>query len=370
MADSDSPIDSIEAVLPCADLDAALAFFLDELGFRLDRIFPADAPRTAIVSLNGFCVRLEASLDAASPKLRLLSDDKQFVQRALAGSFSPDDLPLDFALRAPPLDMPPLRSMLVVEQGGDSAEWGTGRAGMQYRDLVPGRMGGRFIASHIRIPVGGPVPDYVHHHHVRFQMIYCYRGWVRVVYEDQGEPFVMRAGDCVLQPPHIRHRVLECSDAFEVVEIGCPAEHETLVDHDLPLPNENIDPDREYSGQSFVFHQAANAEFAAPRGDGFEARDTGIAKATHGEASVAVIRPAAGFSPQFLAHDAEFLFRFVLQGSLEMEPSNGDPLSLGATDAFVIPAGMPVALRNPSDDLQMLEVALPADYQSNPAEVD
>jgi quercetin dioxygenase-like cupin family protein len=40
-------------------------------------------------------------------------------------------------------------------------------------------------------------------------MIYCHRGWVRVVYEDQGEPFVMHPGDCVLQPPGIRHRVLE-----------------------------------------------------------------------------------------------------------------------------------------------------------------
>lgn len=370
MAESDSPIDSIEAVLPCADLDAALAFFLDELGFRLDRIFPADAPRTAIVSLNGFCVRLETGRDSGSPKLRLLSDDAQFVQRALAGSFLPDDLPLDFALKAPSLDMPPLRSMLVVEQGGDTAEWGTGRAGMQYRDLVPGRVGGRFIASHIRIPVGGPVPDYVHHHHVRFQMIYCYRGWVRVVYEDQGEPFVMRAGDCVLQPPHIRHRVLECSDAFEVVEIGCPAEHETLVDHDMPLPNDTVDTDREYSGQSFVFHQAANADFLRSRDDGFEAQDTGIAKATHGEASVAVIRPAADFLSRFSAHDAEFLFRFVLQGSVDLETANGEPMSLRATDAFVVPAGLPAALRNPSDDLQMLEVALPADYQAEKTEDD
>ncbi len=61
----------------------------------------------------------------------------------------------------------------------------------------------------------GPVPDYVH-----FQMIYCYKGWVRVVYEDQGEPFVMNAGDCVLQPPEIRHRVLECSVDLGVVQIS------------------------------------------------------------------------------------------------------------------------------------------------------
>ena len=75
---------------------------------------------------------------------------------------------------------------------------------MYYRDLIPGRYGGRFIASHIRIPAGGPVPDYVHHHSVEFQLIFCVNGWVRVAYEDQGEPMVLNPGDCFLQPPHIR----------------------------------------------------------------------------------------------------------------------------------------------------------------------
>ena len=61
-----------------------------------------------------------------------------------------------------------------------------------------------------------------------------------MVYEDQGPPFLMRAGDGVLQPPHIRHRVLECSDGFEVIEIGAPTEHATLVDHDMALPTEQL----------------------------------------------------------------------------------------------------------------------------------
>ena len=108
---------------------------------------------------------------------------------------------------------------------------------MLYRDLIPGRLGGRYIASHITIPEGGPVADWVHYHRVAFQMIYVRRGWVRVVYEDQGEPFVMHAGDLVLQPPEIRHRVLESSPGLEVIEIGCPALHETLADHELELPN-------------------------------------------------------------------------------------------------------------------------------------
>ena len=107
---------------------------------------------------------------------------------------------------------------------------------MVYRDLLPEREGGRFIASHITIADGGPVPDYVHHHDIRFQVIHCVRGWVRVVYEDQGEPFTMHAGDTVLQPPHIRHRVLESSPGLEVFEVTAPAEHPTFVEHDITLP--------------------------------------------------------------------------------------------------------------------------------------
>ena len=70
------------------------------------------------------------------------------------------------------------------------------------------RLGGSIIASHIRIPDGGPVPDMVHYHTVGFQLIYCYKGWVDVLYEDQGNEMMrLSAGDCVIQPPEIRHRV-------------------------------------------------------------------------------------------------------------------------------------------------------------------
>ena len=119
---------------------------------------------------------------------------------------------------------------------------------MRYRDLIPDRWGGSFVASHITIPEGGPVPDYVHFHKVRFQMIFVKSGWVRLVYEDQGDPFVMVAGDCVLQPPEIRHRVLESSPGLEVIEIGCPALHETIADWSLALPNGRGEAARAWDG--------------------------------------------------------------------------------------------------------------------------
>jgi len=39
-----------EIVLPCTDIKDTLDFFTGKLGFRIDMIYPADAPRIAIVS--------------------------------------------------------------------------------------------------------------------------------------------------------------------------------------------------------------------------------------------------------------------------------------------------------------------------------
>jgi quercetin dioxygenase-like cupin family protein len=267
-----------EIALACGDLDAAIAFYTDAFGFRLDMIKPADAPRVALMSGDGVVLRLEAEGGA------------------------PD----------------------------------VGRAGMIYRDLIPGRLDGRVIASHIRIPGGGPVPDYVHYHRVRFQMIYCRRGWVRVVYEDQGAPFVMHEGDCVLQPPGIRHRVLEASTGLEVIEVSAPAEHETYRDHALELPTSVVRRERLFEGQRFVRHVAAEAEWRRDGEVRFEFRDTGIAEATQGLASVRVLRL---MSPVESVNAGAFLFYYVLSGRLTLRGASPGVQTVEAGEACVVPAG-------------------------------
>ncbi len=350
-----------EIVVRCTDLNAAMRYFIDTLKFQLEAIFPADSPRTAVVSGAGNRIRLEAAATNTRLALRLSGFSS-------APAAPPPGIEVEFVDDSVDLHVPELVPALSVQKS-DSGEWVTGRAGMQYRELLPDRLGGRFIASHIRIPSGGPVPDYVHHHAVRFQMIYCYRGWVRLVYEDQGEPFVMRAGDCVLQPPHIRHRVLECSDAFEVVEIGCPAEHETLVDHELTLPNPEYQPSREFHGQRFVFHEATKAPWV-PWRCGFEARDTGIGAATNGLAGAIAVRACGESDSRLIAHDAEFVFWFVLSGhaGLRLAGEAGAAArveSLAEGDAVAIPAGLAFSLSSASDGFQMLEVSLPAEYRAD-----
>jgi mannose-6-phosphate isomerase-like protein (cupin superfamily) len=271
---------------------------------------------------------------------------------------APNGTRVTIAPARPPIVMPPAQTSLVVTRRTHDARSGEGRAGMHYRDLVPGRQGGRLIASHITIDGAGPVPDYVHYHRIRFQMIYCKAGWVRVVYEDQGPPFVLRAGDCVLQPPEIRHRVLESSAGLEVIEVTAPAEHETFADHDLALPTRELRPDRSFEGQRFVRHEAALATRTASRIEGFDACGTGIAAATGNLASVRVLRRTGRGDPAMRAHDAELLFWYVLRGAMTLRLDGKGDERLGVDDAVVIPPRMLHAPMECSNDLEVLEVEM------------
>lgn len=207
---------------------------------------------------------------------------------------------------------------------------------MLYRDLIADRCGGRYIGSHIRIPDGGPVGDWVHFHEVRVQLIYCHRGWVRVVYEDQGEPVVMEPGDCVLQPPLIRHRVLECSEGLEVIELAAPAEHRTRADTSMTLPTGRLDPERDFSGQRFVHHRALEASWI-PVGQGLQARDLRLRDATGGLADARVIRGEGELDNQ---HEGDLSFWFALEGSGSLD---GQPMSGG--DAITVASGAKLRAR-------------------------
>ena len=347
-----------EVVLPCADLAVTLAFFCDRLGFRVDAIHPADDPRTAVVSGHGLRLRLQRGGTGAPGVLRLTCRLPMALGAGAHELTAPNGTRIELVDAAPPLLVPDSPPTFVVNRAGDASAWVEGRAGMRYRDLIPGRQGGRFIASHIHIEEGGPVPDYVHFHRVRMQLIYCHRGWVRVVYEDQGPPFVMQAGDCVLQPPQIRHRVLECSPGLEVIEVSCPAEHETFADHALTLPTGTLQPTRVFGGQRFVHHRAADATWH-PAHEGFEVRDLGIAEATARLAGARVLR-STGSTPPARTHDGELLFYCVLQGALTLSVDGHDPHELAIGDACTLPADVGFRLAARGDDLELLEVSLPS----------
>ena len=349
-----------EIVLPTSDLRKDLPFFTKVLGMRMDMIYPADNPAVAVMSGHGLRIRLDAGSAAAPGHLRVLTDDASFAEgkRALT---SPGGTRVEIDELNPPLVLPKTEHAFVVRRLADQAPWVIGRAGMEYRDLVPSRLGGAMIASHIRVP-DGPVPDMVHFHKVGFQLIFCVAGWVDVLYEDQGDKLRIHAGDCFIQPPTIRHKVLH-SEGVQVVEIGVPAEHVTEIDHAMTLPTAHYRPDREWDGQRFVHSIAADGSFRPFRIPGFEARDTTINQNTKGVASVMVARPTGQAAP-WTKHAGDILFTFVMSGEMTLEGEGKNPFRLSPGDAFVIPPGMATRYSDTTSDLQLLEVTLPGNPET------
>ena len=356
-----------EVVLPSRDLHEELAFFRERLGFRLESIFPADDPADALLSGHGLRIRLERGAAEPPGRIRLHCAHPEEYAGGERELVAPNGTRIALLDLNPRVRRPPTHHALVVQQQG-AASWVVGRAGMHYRDLIPGRLGGAVIASHIRIPEAGPVPDDVHYHIAAFQLIFCYRGWVDLVYEDQGPPFRLEAGDCVIQPPQIRHRVLESSGNLEVVELAVPAEHLTALDHALELPTGRRDPERDFGGQRFCRHTRRGARWQAGRLPGFRARDTGIAAATGGAANAQVARRRRGGEGEDAAratsHDADILFTFILEGGMTLRAAGEGDRSLRAGDAFVVPPGLRTVYESAADDLELLEVSLPGAFET------
>lgn len=322
----------IKLMVPGADFGTTLELFTGRLGFRIDMIFPANEPSVALISSHATVIRLEKLETPGS-----ISSTKQQIEAA----DDKKDIPTGFR---PSAQYNPIISLL------DSSKWIMGRAGMEYRDLIPGRLGGRFIASHIRLADGGVVADYVHYHKVDFQMIYCKNGRIKVVYEDQGEPFWLKPGDCVLQPPEIRHRVLEATAGAQVVEIGSPAIHESWADHYMILPTARVVPDRDFGGQRFVRHIAADSPPILGEYGDFEARRTGISAATGGFADVFELRSQGDHSAAALtAEQRSLLFYFVLSGRLTMSSAHFGEHKFTAGDSIVVPPDIEYELDSPAN---------------------
>jgi quercetin dioxygenase-like cupin family protein len=174
---------------------------------------------------------------------------------------------------------------------------------------------------------------------------------VRVVYEDAGEPFVMGEGDLVLQPPEIRHRVLESSSGLEVVEITAPALHATFADHLLDLPND-VNSARVFEGQKFLHHLSSAVSWTE-YGCG-EAQETAVSEASGGVADVRTVRSGRTSILDFPPHEGELVFGFVLTGSAVLECSQGAKIDAG--DAFVVPPGEAWRLGELSRDFRMLHI--------------
>eukprot|EP00039_Didymoeca_costata_P026817 m.16736 g.16736 ORF g.16736 m.16736 type:complete len:389 (-) comp5776_c0_seq1:91-1257(-) len=373
------PVTSVKVGASLETFQETVLFF-EKLGWRTKSVFPADNPRET--GLLGHDIHLFVTIDTSTekqngPVVLFISPRNKELAKQLPLT-APNGTQLVLSRDDTGLDLPPSAPTFTTQIAANVAKsehpesWVEGRAGMLYRDLIPGRQGGRYVASHIMIPNGGPVPDYVHYHNIRFQIIYCVSGWVKVVYEGQGDPFIMHPGDLVLQPPMIRHRVLESSDNLGVLEMSSPAEHMTQADFEMGLPSSpDVVASRKdflWSGQRFHRHVASATDgwetIASEFARSWEKKELGIHTATNGLASVTLFRIADGVgsygqrSEPFTKGDLKL--QFILKGSahVEVKQPNEQPkrFEVVASDTWVVPPLSVETITLKEEGLTLLEI--------------
>ncbi len=344
-------IEDVFLSIPVSDLARSLDFYKEKQGFRLVMIRPADDPREAVIEKGGSRVRLfKASPEQVKqgPVLEFESSNK-----ASNIQYDPDGLPIAFL---PKEDFPDsfeagpqkLQFMRATPEG-----WHQGRAGMEYRDLIPDRLNGHYIASHIHVKDHTSLADQPHFHPIRYQMIYCLTGEASVSYQDQGPDIVFKAGDCLLQPPGIIHRVNACSDGFQVLEICSPADHATWI-ADESMFNTKKKTKKTYGDQYFCHSQATKAQWKESL-EGSR-RSLGFGKATKSDFDPVILRfhqKSYEISP--VPYNRFF---FLLKGGLDLDYPGHPVLSFQAHDCYVIPAHQPARLTYIAPHAELIEVPL------------
>jgi Cupin domain len=130
----------------------------------------------------------------------------------------------------PAAKAPPRKQTFVASHHSpDAFEIGLRRYA-QYRDLGIAAATNGLARAHVIKMVPPCDPAEVskrHYHDVEFQMVYVLKGWIKGEYDGAGI-VTMREGSCWLQPPKIKHAVLDYSDDCELLEIILPADFDTV----------------------------------------------------------------------------------------------------------------------------------------------
>ena len=119
--------------------------------------------------------------------------------------------------------------------------------------------------------------------------------------------------------------------------------------------------------QKFSHHEGDKSEFEQ-RGlrSYFEYRDLGIADASNGEVIAHVIRAKEGSNAtgDWHVHDCNFQMYYVIKGWINFEYEGHGFKTAEAGDCVMQPAGIRHREMEHSEDLELIEIVSPADFQS------
>jgi mannose-6-phosphate isomerase-like protein (cupin superfamily) len=115
---------------------------------------------------------------------------------------------------------------------------------------------------------------------------------------------------------------------------------------------------------------AKTPDYVAGRRDFFKYRDLGVTKASKGWMRAQVMKAITGMTEPtgWHYHVCEGQFVYALKGWVELEFEDGSNCRLETGDSCFIPGGMKHNELRTSDDVEILEVCLPANMGTVPCE--
>jgi hypothetical protein len=119
--------------------------------------------------------------------------------------------------------------------------------------------------------------------------------------------------------------------------------------------------------QTFTVSHLDEADFKVGLRSYSAYRDLGIAAATNGLATAHVIRMVAPFTEderQPHRHDVEFQMVYVLKGWFETEMDGHGRHRMTQGSCWIQPPGIRHTVHGWSDDCELLEIVLPADFET------
>src|SRR5215470_471691 len=108
---------------------------------------------------------------------------------------------------------------------------------------------------------------------------------------------------------------------------------------------------------------AKEARYVPGRRHFFQYRDLGVTDATQGKmrAQVTSAKSAMDRETGWHYHTCDMQFVYVLKGWVDLEFAGGQKARFGAGDSVMIPGGLPHQETATSDDLELIEVSVPAE---------
>jgi len=121
--------------------------------------------------------------------------------------------------------------------------------------------------------------------------------------------------------------------------------------------------------QKFTVSHHREADF---KSDGLRAyakyRDLGLSKATHGMVQAHVIRLLPPFRREEVSkrhyHEVDLQLVYVLKGWIETDLKGQGPIVMKQGSCWIQPPGIEHAVTGYSDDCEVLEIVLPADFKT------